>query len=212
MTDHTKIAVLGGAGRTGKFLVNELLRSGYSIKLLLRKPEDFPLQNTNIEIVKGDALDEIAICELLSGCQAVINTISQRKGEPLVAFIATELVLHAMTAFHISRYIVLAGLNIDVPSDKKSPQTAAATTWMKTNFPEIQKDRQLAYQLLAENRVNWTLVRVPMIEFTEKKSEIETGLFDCKGTSISAASLGEFLVDILHNKTYFCRAPFVWSK
>ena len=75
-----------------------------------------------------------------------------------------------MTYYEIRRYLLVAGINIDTPFDKKSPQTLAATDWMKANFPLIQEDRQKAYNALFENPLDWTLVRVPMIEFRVKRA------------------------------------------
>ena len=39
MEQKIKIAVLGGGGRTGKYLVTQLLNQGYNIKFLLRSPK-----------------------------------------------------------------------------------------------------------------------------------------------------------------------------
>src|SRR5438132_1518906 len=114
MKNHTNtIAVLGGGGRTGKYIVAQLIDKGYRAKLLLRRPEDFQIESSQIEIIKGDALDAEAIRMLLKDCQAVINTIGQRKDEPLVASAATKNVLRAMTETGMQRYILVAGLNVD---------------------------------------------------------------------------------------------------
>src|SRR5688572_26168620 len=96
MIQKSRIAILGGGGRTGSFVVTELLQQGYSLKVLIRKPEFFALQHPLMEIIKGDALESTAIRELLKDCTAVISTIGQRKDEPLVASTATRNVLQAM--------------------------------------------------------------------------------------------------------------------
>lgn len=119
MKNISKIAVLGGGGRTGNYLVNQLLKEGFSIKLLLRNPQNFEIQNPKIEIIQGDALDLESIKLLLKDCQAVISTIGQRKDEPLVASEVTKNVLNVMNDYKIERYVLLAGLNIDTPFDKK---------------------------------------------------------------------------------------------
>ena len=167
MNQNTTIAVLGGGGRTGKFLVAKLIDQGYRLKVLLRSPENFELHHPSVEIVKGDAIDPVSIHELVKNSQAVISTLGQRKDEPFVAHTATVNILKAMTYHKIRRYVLVAGINIDTPYDKKSPQTLAATEWMKANFPLIQEDRQKAYSALLESPLDWTLVRVPMIEFTD---------------------------------------------
>ena len=206
---NIKVAVLGGGGRTGKYLVNQLLNQEFSIKLLLRNPENFTIENPKIEIIKGDAIDEESIYLLLKGCGAVISTIGQRPGEPMVASQATKNILKAMNDNSIKRYVLLAGLNIDTPFDKKTEKTILATNWMKTNFPEIQRDRQLTYDLLVESKADWTLVRVPFIEFSENSSEVLVSLEDCHGDKISAFDIADFMVKEMIDSKFSRKSPFI---
>lgn len=209
MKNISKVAVLGGGGRTGKYLVNQLLENGFSVKLLVRNPDNFTIQNSKIEIIKGDAVNEESINLLLADCQAVISTIGQRPGEPMVASRATENVLKAMNKYGIQRYVLLAGLNIDTPFDKKSPKTMMATNWMKTNFPEIQKDRQFTYDLLNESKADWTQVRVPLIVFSDDSDEISVSLEDCLGEKITALDISKFLVKEMMESNYSRQSPFI---
>ena len=209
MEQKIKIAVLGGGGRTGKYLVTQLLSQGYYVKLLLRSPENFQLESPFIEIIKGDAIDAEAIHSLVQGCKAVISTIGQRKDEPLVASQATINILKAMTAYGISRYILVAGLNVDTPFDKKSAKTIAATEWMKMNFPVIHEDRQKTYSILTSSDVNWTLVRVPFIEFTDTEGETIVSVEDCGGSKISANDIATFVIEQLSDETYIKKSPFI---
>lgn len=209
MKNISKAAVLGGGGRTGKFLVNQLLKEGFNVKLLLRNPENFEIENPDIEIIQGDALDFETIKLLLKDCQAVISTIGQRKDEPLVASQVTKNVLKAMKEFKIDRYVLLAGLNIDTPFDKKSPKTIMATDWMKTNFPIIQEDRQKAYDLLEESDANWTQVRVPFIEFSDNSSQITVSLEDCLGDKITAHDIAVFMTKEMIEENYSRKSPFI---
>ncbi|MXO06310.1 NAD(P)-dependent oxidoreductase [Flavobacterium sp. HBTb2-11-1] len=209
MKNILKVAVLGGGGRTGKYLVKQLLKNGFSVKLLLRNPDNFTIQNSKIEIIKGDALSEESVSLLLGDCQAVINTIGQRMGEPMVASGATKNVLNAMDAYGIQRYLLLAGLNIDTPFDKKSLKTIMATDWMKTNFPEIQKDRQFTYDLLSSSKIDWTQVRVPLIVFSDESNEISVNLEDCLGDKITALDISKFLVKEMVESNYIRQSPFI---
>lgn len=209
MKQKIKIAVLGGGGRTGKFLVTELVKQGYNIKLLLRRPENFQLENPCIEIIKGDATDIRDIRSLAEGCEAIISTIGQRKGEPLVASKATINVIKIMAEYEIQRYILIAGINVDTPFDKKGIETNLATEWMKGNFPLIHEDRQKAYSILSVSDVNWTLVRVPFIEFKDVEGEIKVNLEDCPGNKISANDIVIFLVKQLFDNTYIRKSPFI---
>jgi len=218
MKTHHKIAVIGGGGRTGKYLVNQLLDRGFQIKLLLRNPEIskqiIPLQNPAIQVVEGDVLNYEAVCSLIEGCDAVISTVGQRKDEPLVASHATANILKAISESAnreviAKRYILVAGINVDTPIDKKSAETLAATEWMKSNFPIIHEDRQKAYEILKESDAAWTLVRVPFIVFTDDQSEVGVSLKDSPGQKISAASIAGFLIDQLSDENYIRKAPFI---
>lgn len=209
MKNLYKIAVLGGNGRTGKYLVNQLLEKGFSIKLLLRNPENDLVQNPNIEIVKGNALDLDSIRILLKDCSVVLSTLGQRKGEPLTALKVTENILKVMEEYKLKRYILLAGLNVDTPFDKKSEKTLLATNYMKANFPEIQEDRQKAYNALVESNVNWTLVRVPFIEFDAVSARISVNLEDCLGERIAATDIARFMIEVFAKSIFIKQAPFI---
>jgi len=203
------VAVLGGGGRTGKYLINQLIEKGYRIKVLLRNPETFEIKSPLIQIVRGDALDFTVVSSLIDGCLAVMSTIGQRPGEPLVAAQATENILKAMSNYGVKRYILVAGVNIDTPFDHKGPETIMATNWMKANFPVIQQDRQKAYTLLVESDINWTLVRVPFINFNSGTGNVRVNLDDCLGNQIEAGNIATFLIKQLSEETYFNTAPFI---
>ena len=81
MKSFQKIAILGGTGKSGKYLVERLLDYGFQLKLLLRNPENFTIKNPLIELVSGDARDYESVKLLLKDCQAVISTLGQPKGE-----------------------------------------------------------------------------------------------------------------------------------
>jgi len=220
MNINKKIAVLGGGGRTGKYLVNHLLNKGYSLKILLRNipenggnsdPFTLNLQNPLVEIVRGDATDPAVIQTLLTDCSAVLSTIGQRPGEPLVASTATENIIHAMYKHNARRYVLVAGVNVDTPFDKKSKSTKAATEWMKNSFPAIHEDRAKAYEILMESETDWTLVRLPMIEYTSESFSTEANTEDCEGQKIGTADIAFFLEKQLSDRTYIRQAPFLYN-
>lgn len=206
-----KIAVLGGGGRTGKYLVNQLINKGFKLKVLLRHPEQFLIQSPQIEIVNGDATHSESIRQLVEGCEAIISLVGQRPGEPLVASRTTQNLLDTMSEFCINRLISLAGMNVDTASDQKSQETLMATEWMKANYPEIHADRQKSYALLEESPIDWTLVRIPFIEFQDASGELAVSLTDCPSGIINAGSLAAFLIDQLFDESYYRKAPFVAS-
>jgi putative NADH-flavin reductase len=206
------IAVIGGTGKSGKYLVKQLLHEGYNIKLLTRQPENIQIQSPLVQIVKGDARNPEAISTLLLGCGAVVSTLGQPKGETPIFSAATTNVVNAMQVHCINRYIVTTGVNVDTPFDNKGTAAKFATEWMKTNYTATTADKQTEYKILSASAVDWTLVRLPLIEQTDAVSEIGVSLEDCPSQIISAANLANFLIGQLADKSYYKEAPFIANK
>jgi putative NADH-flavin reductase len=211
MENRKKVAVIGGTGKAGKYLVEQLLSQGYQCKLLIRNPEHLSGISLLAEVVHGDARDYHAIRMLVDGCNAVISTLGLGlpPSEPTIFSRSTVNVIKSMIECNVGRYIVVTGLNVDTPLDKKSQFTAQATDWMKASFPVSTADKQEEYRVLSESDIDYTLVRVPVIKQTELNNEITVSLQDCPGTEISATALAHFLVAQLQDNRYFRKAPFI---
>lgn len=211
MNQIIKLAIIGGTGKSGKYLVQQLLNQGFQFKMLLRNPDNFHITSTQIEIVQGDARDQEAVFNLLKDCQAVISTIGQPIGESSIFGDASRNVLQAMEQLGINRYILLTGLNVDTPFDQKSPKTKFGTDWMKENYPKTTLDKQLEYEMLVKSKIDWTLVRLPLIEQTIERRLVDTSLEDCIADKISATDLADFLIKQLTDTTFIRKAPFIFE-
>ncbi|HEX6224172.1 MAG TPA: NAD(P)H-binding protein [Chryseolinea sp.] len=209
MYQNNKLAVIGGTGKSGKYLVSQLLIHGFSLKLLLRNPETFERKNPFIEIVKGDARNYDSVDRLVDGCQCVISTLGQPRGETSIFSQATSNVIRAMTQHEIQRYVLTTGLSVDTPLDKKSQKVKMATDWMKSNFPETTLDKQVEFDVLSRSDIKWTLVRLPLIEQTDERRNMIASLEDCPGDKISTTDLAYFLIEQLSAENYIKKAPFL---
>lgn len=208
----TTIAVIGGNGKAGRYLVKELLQHDHRIRLLLRHPEQFPVSDPRIAIVPGDVRDIKAVNTLLEGSSALISTLGQPKGEPVPLFSeAARIVGRALEAQGLKRAILLTGLSIDLPGDRKSERVAALSAYMRQAFPEIIADKQREYEIWRDSAADWTLVRVPLIALTDERQGIAVSLEDCPGEIIGGADLAAFLVGQLADDRYFRQSPFVAS-
>ena len=214
MKNNKKIAVIGGSGKAGKYLVKELLDQQFNVKLLLRDPDKFPVNNPLVEVQQGNVTDTDSIETLISDCDAVISTLGLGipPSEPTIFSQSATHVINAMMKYNVRRYVVITGLNVDTPFDRKSPKTAFGTDWMKKNYPVSTADKQLEYEILVKSTVEWTLVRLPMIELTEERRKVKVSIEDCSGDSISAADLAHFLVEQLEGDEFVHQAPFIWNE
>ncbi|WP_281225835.1 NAD(P)-dependent oxidoreductase [Flavobacterium aquiphilum] len=211
MKQNIKVAVIGGTGKSGKYLVKELIRQGFHIKLLLRNPDNFSIKSNLVEIVVGNVADYDSVYWLFTDSQAVISTLGLGipASEPTLFSQSSSNVIKAMKALHIRRYIVTTGLNVDTALDKKSPKVIFATDWMKKNFPISTENKQVEYELLKASNIDWTLVRLPLIEQTDERFETNVSLEDCLGDKISATDLAHFLIEQLFDDTFVRKAPFL---
>jgi putative NADH-flavin reductase len=209
MENNYKVAVIGGTGKAGKYLVKQLIEQGFKIKVLLRNPDKLMINNHLIEKIRGNVNDYESVFTLIEGCDAVVSTLGQSKGENPVYSLATSHMIKAMNALKIHRYIVITGLTIDVPSDKKSFRTKLLSKIMRLGFPAIIADKQKEFSMLSESNLAWTVVRLPLIEQSDLKGIINTSLTDCPGKKISSTDLACFLITQLDDEAFVRKAPFV---
>ena len=213
MNKKIKIAVIGGTGKSGKYIVKQLIEQNFQLKILIRNPDNFEIKSPLVEVIQGDVTNYSAVNTLLEGCHAVISTlgVSIPPSEPTIFSQATTNVIQGMKEHNIHRYIVTTGLNVDTPFDSKSPKTLFATDWMRKNFPISTANKQSEFDILSKSKVDWTLVRLPLIEQTDESGEIIVSLEDCPGEKISATDLANFLIKQLSINTFVRKSPFIAS-
>jgi len=210
MNQNSKIAVIGGTGKAGRYLLQQLVSEGFKVRALTRNPGKVE-ETELVEKVTGDVTVYESVYNLVDGCDAVISTLGQTKGENPVFSMAAKNIVRAMEALKIKRYIVLTGLTLDVQSDNKGFRTRMKSLVMKLLFRSIILDKQQEYKILQDSTLDWTIVRVPFIELTDNHKDTGTSLDDCKGSGISSTDLAKFLVSQIEDKRFLRKAPFIWN-
>jgi putative NADH-flavin reductase len=211
MAKTYKIAVIGGTGKAGSFVVKELIKQGYSFKLLTRNSEKIIDKYPMMEVITGNVRNYDTVLRLVSGCQAVISTLGPSKGEPETCSTAVWHLSRVMPKLNVKRYIEVAGLGIDTPDDKKGFKTRLIGKIIRWLFPAVVKDRQKVYDILKSGKLKWTIVRCPMIQLTNEQRDLKISLLDSPGNKISASDLAIFLVNQIHDDKYIGKCPFVAS-
>ncbi len=71
-----RVAIIGGTGFVGSYLIDELSHLGHSIALLVRPGSEIKIKDSNkVEIVNGDILNVESIRRLIQKCDAVIYNV-----------------------------------------------------------------------------------------------------------------------------------------
>ena len=209
---QSTIAILGGAGKAGRPLVQQALAAGYAVRLLLRHPQAFDLAHEQLEVVQGDVRDSASVRNLLEGTSALLSTLGHTKGEPKpMMAAATQNFVKSMEEMGIGRCVVVSSLFV-TGREQLDPKTQEAADYMQQHYPLFMDNRRLEFEVLLESTLDWTYVRVPLITQNPAMGSVKVSLNCLPGQQITAVDLADFLLSQLIDQHYIRQAPFVASK
>ncbi len=157
-----KIAVFGGTGFVGSYIINELVANGYSPKVLVREgSENRLVQPEQCSIIIGEISSIEKIKETIRGTDAVIYLIGiirefLRRGITFESlhFQGAKRCMDIAQKIGIKRFILMSANRV------------------KPNGTNYQKTKFLAEQYLKSSELEWTIFR-PSLIFGEPKGKIE---------------------------------------
>jgi uncharacterized protein YbjT (DUF2867 family) len=208
----SRIAVVGGTGKVGRKIVEAALERGLEVRSLARR---MPVPNEarpGLEAMAGDARDIAALGVLLEGCGAAIMTIASRRDEAPGFEAAARALVAAIEAGGVARCVVLVGLGIDVPGDRKGLGARLQGAMMNALFGSAMRDKQRGVEAVMESGLEWTIVRAPLIEEGPPLGRIEANTRSAPRGSARAADLAEFILDAALGGSFLREAPFVASR
>ena len=135
-----KVAILGGTGFVGNYLVDALLKNGHTPRLLIR-PESSHQQtrSTNCEWITGDVEDVSAIQELIEGVDAVIYNIGILREFPTKGITFEKLqyqgVVHAADIAMergVKRFLLMSANGVELALTPYQRTKAAAEFYLKS--------------------------------------------------------------------------------
>ncbi len=148
-----KIAVFGGTGFVGSYVIDELIAAGHGPKLLVRAGSENKLLRPNdCEIVTGDLSNREAIVQTISGADAVIYLVGiirefPRKGITFEAlhFSSAKDCMDVAAELGVNRFILMSANGVRVDG------------W------DYQKTKFMAEQYLKSTQLDWTIFRPSLI-------------------------------------------------
>lgn len=206
------VAILGGSGTVGRFLIQRVSDAGYPIRVLTRNPDKIKPTDECMEIVQGDARDIASIRFLLQGCDVILNALGQRKerkSEAPIFSAATDHVLTVMKESGVRRYILVRGFSIDAPGDHKDLRTRLISLLVRRVIHDQWTDWQKELDILLRSNLQWTLVRLPIVVDEPSLGPVQVDLASPPGKKISGYDLADFIVAQMTETTYVRKAPFV---
>ena len=204
------VAVLGATGRTGRPLVDELLRRGHTGTALARDPAKLAELGGRVRVVTGTSTDPAALDDLLTGTDAVVSALGPSTKEATLHTDTAHALVQAMARHGVTRFIGISGAGIDVPGDTKGPRDKAISWMVKKMGGPVAADKQTEYAAYAASDLDWTLVRPPRLVDGPPTGRIyHHAHTPGRSSSLRRTDLALLLADVLDQHLYPRQAPFV---
>jgi uncharacterized protein YbjT (DUF2867 family) len=209
LRENSRIAIIGGTGKAGRRVVEAALARGLEVRALSRRLPGSGDPKPGHDAVAGDARDPAALDALLEGCACVIVALASRQGEEPGFEAASRALVAAMKAKSIRRLVILVGLGIYVPGDRKGVGARARSAFMRLAFPKAMEDKQRGVEAIMASGLDWTIVRAPRIEEGLPLGSVAIDLRSPPRGFVRSADLAVFLLDAALGGSYSRTAPFV---
>ncbi|NGZ75029.1 NAD(P)-dependent oxidoreductase [Saccharibacillus alkalitolerans] len=214
MNQSKLIAVIGGTGSVGRYVVSCALQQGYRVRMLVRSVRSMqlpPEMAARLSVVQGDAMRFDSLRELLHGCSAVINTFGRPPHEAPMYSAVTRQVLEEMERAGVRRYIGVTGLSLKLPGDHKSLGGRVVSRMLRSLHPQFAQDRVAELAVLQGSSVDWTLVRLPVVKEGQGGCAVKADLQRMTSNRIYNGDVARFLVGQIETPDYVRHCPFIGS-
>jgi putative NADH-flavin reductase len=214
-----KILIIGATGRTGRLIVEEALKQGYDLNVLVRDKNKMPFNANSIKVYQGTPVHRADLAAAMVGCDLIISalSISRASDAPWSKLITAE--------YFISESMK----NVIVEADQQSLKRLITISawgvletkkdvpfWFRwlinySNLRPVYADHESQEKLLANSNLNWTAVRPVALNDSKKIKTLKVSLdnFPKPSLYISRQSVAKFMVDIVKSDKYDMKSPTI---
>lgn len=206
-----RVAVVGGSGRTGAHVVRLLGEAGHELVLLARDPARLRTLPAGASVLTGAVTDPTAVARLVDGADAVVSALGPSSNkEATLQQAAARVLVEAMRAAGVRRFVGISGAGVDMPGDAKTLPNRAVSALMQRFAGPAVGDKMAEARLWADSGLDWTLVRPPRLTDGPATGRVEHHAHRSpRKSSISRADLAAFVVEQLTDTRYVGQAPLV---
>ena len=109
-----RVAIFGGTGGVGRWLLAIARENGDHVKMLVRDRSALPKDLGAIGVLRGDARDPEAVATTLAGCDVVFSALCSRGlGETDIYSTGTGNIVRAMRAVGTKRLLAVSSLGVE---------------------------------------------------------------------------------------------------
>jgi uncharacterized protein len=197
-----KIALFGATGHAGNYILDEALKAGHEVTVLVRHPEKLKQQHDNLHVVTGDALQLTDVLKVVEGKDAVVSAISEGPHiQNHTQSVAVANMIEAMKRHGVKRIICMGAIGI-LQHDENTLLRDLPT------YDELYKP--LSYEHSAVNSelrnsgLDWTQVCPPNIIAapSDGKFLVKADWPASKNMKCNAGNIGMFIMQELERNEF----------
>ncbi len=214
-----KMAILGGTGRTGQWVLKEGLERGHELVALVRSPEKVTEASPRLHLVKGSPTSIDDVRKVVKGVNAVLSALNINRTSDLpwakvtspkdLMSAGIKNVIDAMHEEHVKRIIVISAYGV---GDTKEKIGKLGRLFLYgTNIKYAYLDHERQEELLAASDLDWTALRPTFLNSNETIKEVIAsidGVPKPKG-NISRKNLARFMLDCAEKGLHVRQTPTV---
>jgi len=194
-----KVVVFGAAGRTGRLVVEQALDKRHKVTAFVRRADSFAEQLPALSVVVGDALDQGAVDDVISGHDAVVSAIGSSSNEAdNVCSRTIANIINSMRHHKVGRLLCVTTAD-DVESGFLFDKV------VKPLFlRQVFADKAAQELAIYKSGLDWTIVRPPILRDGPRTGayRLAIGVTPKGGWRVSRADVAEFIVRELGRKDY----------
>ena len=225
MVRKQTVLLVGGTGRTGQRVLEQLLSRGISVRVIVRSAQKLPAgvaENPNLTVVEADllSLGDEDLQRHVRGCDAVISCLGHvisLKGvigppRDLVTRATTRLCrgIEALQPARPVKFILMSSVSVNHPGglDTRRGRFEKAFMWMLRGVMPPARDNQQAADFLHDNIgtsnpfVQWAVVRPDtLLEGDISEYTLHEGLVSSlfAPDSTNMANVAHFMCELVTN-------------
>ncbi|KKL35893.1 NmrA family protein [Burkholderia contaminans FFH2055] len=212
MAGKKTIALFGATGPTGRHIIEEALKQGYTLSVYTRDAKKLASFAGRIEIVVGDLQDQSAIAKCVQGADAVISALGPNglkvQGDKPVMHGLSNIIV-AMQRAGVRRLIQISTAAYRDPKDSFALKPHAFALLFKVIARKGYEDIKATGELVANSNLDWTLLRIPNLKDGPADGSVDVGWYGTTklGMKLSRGNLAKFLVDQVTDRKFVRAAP-----
>ena len=240
MTSQSQtVLLLGGTGRTGGRVLQQLLERGVSVRAIVRSPHKLPTavaQDPSLTVIESSVLElpDEDLARHVDGCDSVISCLGHTTnlagifGKPrdLVAEATSRVcrAIETMRPEHPVKFVLMSSVSVNRPDrlDSRRGGLERAVLWTIRGFVPPARDNQRAADFLcgrvgaSDRFVQWVTVRPDTLCDGEVcEYELHDGLVDglFKPGKTNMANVADFMCELVASDTTWndwrCKLPVI---